>query len=112
MPFGLHDGLSILAVILYILAFYFGYGIIRAGGRAPRGWYIFLVALALLSLRRLVFLYQDLVVHPEILLGDIIDDGIFPAVISFILLIAMFDLRRTFLRQARIARAEKETEPH
>jgi hypothetical protein len=55
----LADYLSVMIIVLYVVGLYAAYSLTRIARGAPAAWYVIIMALALLLLRRVVELYYD-----------------------------------------------------
>ncbi len=95
----LENILGIISIILQLIAAYFGYKLIRITG-VFRAWTLIIIALVLMTLRRITALLITAKVVPP-LTGTVsfIDRLILPLIISIFLVWALYDLLKLFKKE-------------
>jgi hypothetical protein len=96
---GFSDYLSIAIIALYALGLFFAYSLIRITRGGPAAWYVIILALALLLMRRTVELYNGLQVQDS--LSDT-EETVLSFFVALFLCAGFFMLTRAFRRQLRV----------
>jgi hypothetical protein len=104
---GFAEYLSILIIVLYALGLYFAYSLTRITRGAPTAWYVIILALALLLMRRAVELYNS--IQTQTSLSDT-EETVLSFFVALFLSTGLLMLMRTFRRQLRVAQ-ESRTQP-
>jgi hypothetical protein len=105
--FGFEQDLSILTIPVYALGVYYAYSLTRITRGAPAAWYVIILALVLLLLRRVVGIYPDLQAPASV--SDI-EETVLAFLVALLLSVGLLMLARTFRRQLKISQ-ELQTRP-
>lgn len=96
----LADYLSIVSIALYAVSIYFAYSLTRMTGGAPTAWYVIILALVLLLLRRAVGLYLD--VQTQISVTET-EETILSTFVALFFSLGLLMLSRSFRRQLHLS---------
>ncbi len=97
---GVTDYLSIVIIVLYALGLYFAYSLTRITRGAPAAWYVIILALVLLLIRRAVELYYG--VQAQALTSDV-EEAVLSLFVALFLAAGLFMLTRSFRKQLRVS---------
>lgn len=101
------DDLSLGSIVLYALCVFFAYSLTRMTRGAPAAWYVIVLALVLLLLRRVIGLYVD--VQTQVTASET-EETLLSFFVSLFFALGLFMLSRSFRRQLRLAQ-ETQTQP-